>query len=178
MDADGTTIYAANNENASGNLYELAASSTGVTLSAADDFAGVFAIPNLYIHFDTATQLIYGDDGQIVNPASPTTTPGQSFFVNGIMTPDDSTSTAFFVAHPANDQNVLEYYVYSFNLTTTAPGADLDLYSVQGIPQHLIKWNDSSDGTSGLAFTTKKFNCLYSPCTVGDGRLYVIFLPL
>jgi hypothetical protein len=67
--------------------------------------------------------------------------------------------------------------VYLFDLNTTAPGPTLDLYTLQGIPQHLIRWNNSGDGSSGLAFTTQKFNCVYSPCNVGDGRLYVINLP-
>jgi hypothetical protein len=98
------------------------------------------------------------------------------------MTPDPlpspGTGYGYYVAHPSADPNVLEYYVLSYDLTSLAPGPSLDLYQVQGIPQHLIRWNNSSDGTQGLAFTTQKFNCLYSPCNVGDGRLYIIDLPL
>jgi hypothetical protein len=175
---DGSTIYAANNELATGNLYELAVSPSGVTLPSGDNLPGIFTIPNLYIHLDATSGIIYGDDGLLVNPGPGTATVTGDVLTNGIMTPDVSTNTAFFVAHPPDDPNVLEYYVYTFDLTTTAPGPDLDLFQVEGIPQHLIKWNNSSNGTSGLAFTTKKFNCLYSPCTVGDGRLYVIDLPL
>ncbi len=63
------------------------------------------------------------------------------------------------------------------SLYPTAPGPTLDLYTLQGIPQHVIRWNNFGDGTSGLAFTTQKFNCVYSPCNVGDGQLYVIDLP-
>ena len=62
------------------------------------------------------------------------------------------------------------YTVQSFNITTLSPVAELPLYQVEGVPQHLIRW-----GSSGLAFTTKRVeNCVVSPCTIGDGRLYVI----
>lgn len=174
--ADGTRIYGADNENASGNLYELAVSASGVTLAAADDHLGLFTVPNLYIHSDPATNLVYGDDGLVIDPA--TATVKTSFQVSGIMTVDSPGNTAYFVSHPPEDSNVLEYFVNSYNLATTATGASLDLYNVQGIPQHLIHWANASDGTSGLALTTQKFNCLFSPCTVGDGRLFVIDLPL
>jgi hypothetical protein len=173
--ADGTRIYGANNENASGNLYELTVTPLGVTLTSADNYPGVFTIPNPYIHL--ASGFIYGDDGLIVDPVNPLTRV-QDFLVNGIMTPDLTLpATAYFVAHPPADRNVLEYFVYQFDLNTTAPGPTLDLYTLQGIPQHLIRWNNSGDGSSGLAFTTQKFNCVYSPCNVGDGQLYVIDLP-
>jgi hypothetical protein len=173
---DGSTIYAANNENASGNLYELAVSSAGVNLAPADDHPGLFTIPNPYIHLDPVSGFIYGDDGLIVDPATANVQP-YNFLVNGVMTPDVSTDTAFFVAHTPADPNVLEYFVYQFDLNTTAPGPTLDLYTVQGIPQHLIRWNNAGGLTSGLTFTTQKFNCVYSPCNVGDGQLYVINLP-
>jgi trimeric autotransporter adhesin len=174
--ADGKTIYAANNENASGDLYQLPVTASGVTLPAANDHAGIFNIPNLYIHLEGTSGWLYGDDGVVLDPAS-AAVKGNTL-ANGVMTPDASTHTAFYVAHPSADPNVLEYYVLSYDLTSVAPGPSLDLYQVQGIPQHLIRWNNSSDGTQGLAFTTQKFNCLYSPCNVGDGRLYIIDLPL
>jgi hypothetical protein len=173
---DGSTIYAANNENASGNLYELAVSPNGVTLASADDHPGLFTIPNPYIHLDPINGFIYGDDGLIVDPNTANVQP-YNFLVNGVMTPDVSTDTAYFVAHTPADPNVLEYFVYQFDLNTTAPGPTLDLYTLQGIPQHLIRWNNTGDGSSGLAFTAQKFNCVYSPCNVGDGEVYVINLP-
>ena len=76
---DGNTIYAVNNENASGDLYELAVSPSGVTLASADDHPGLFTIPNPYIHLDPQVGLIYGDDGMIVDPAAGTGQPLQSF---------------------------------------------------------------------------------------------------
>lgn len=174
--ADGSTIYAANNETAQGDLYMLNVAANGVRLAAGGDHPSIFTIPNLYIHLDGASGLIYGDDGLEVNPAGPNVT--ADALTNGIMTVDHAGGKAYFVSHPADDPNQLEYFVGEFDLTTLAPGTSLDLYQVQGIPQHVVRWNNSSDGTSGLAFTTRKFNCLYSPCNVGDGRMYVIDLPL
>ena len=113
---------------------------------------------------------------QEVNPAGPNV--AADALTNGVMTPDHAGGKAYFVSHPDGDQNVLEYFVGEFDLTTLAKGTVLDLYQVQGIPQHMVRWNNSSDGSQGVAFTTKKFNCLYTPCNVADGRLYVIDLPL
>jgi hypothetical protein len=174
--ADGNTIYAANNENSTGDLYVLNVSANGVALASGGDYRGIFTIPNLFIHIDAVTGLIYGDDGLEVNP----TVPNVAFnaFSNGVMTPDHAGGKAYFVSHPENDANVLEYFVGEFDLATLTPGASLDLYMVQGIPQHMVRWNNSSDGTQGVAFTTKKFNCQFTPCNVADGRLYVINFPL
>ena len=174
--ANGNTIYAANNETAQGDLYTLDVAANGVSLAAGGDHPAIFTIPNLFIHLDAASGLLYGDDGLEVNPAGPNVS--ADALTNGIMTPDHAGGKAYFVSHPSADSNQLEYFVGEFDLTTLAPGTSLDLYQVEGIPQHMVRWNNSSDGTSGIAFTTKKFNCLYSPCNVGDGRLYVIDLPL
>ncbi len=170
------TIYAANNENARGDLYTLDVAASGVSLAPGGDHPAIFTNPNLFIHLNPSTELLYGDDGLEVNPLGPNVT--ADALTSGIMNFDSAGGKAYFVSHPGNDPNQLEYFVGEFDLTTLAPGASLDLYNVQGIPQHLVFWNNSSNGTSGLAFTTKKFNCLYSPCNVGDGRLYVIDLPL
>jgi hypothetical protein len=169
------TIYAANNENATGDLYVLDVSATGVTLAANGDNRGIFTVPNLFIHMDAASGLLYGDDGLEVDPTVPKV--NFSANVNGIMTYDHAGGKAYFVYQPTADQNQLEYFVGQFDLTTLALGTSLELYQVQGIPQHLIRWNNSADRTSGVAFTTKKFNCKFSPCTVGDGRLFVINWP-
>ena len=173
---NATSIYAANNENSRGDLYTLNVAANGVSLAAGGDHPAVFTNPNLFIHLDTNSGLLYGDDGLEVNPLGPSVT--ADALTGGVMNFDPAGGKAYFVSHPGSDPNQLEYFVGEFDLTTLAPGTSLDLYDVQGIPQHLVYWNNSSDGTSGLAFTTKKFNCVFSPCNVGDGRLYVIDLPL
>ena len=66
---------------------------------------------------------------------------------NGIMTPDPAGGKAYILSHPGSDPNQLEYFLGEFDLLTLAPGTSLDLYEVQGIPQHVVRWNNSSDGT-------------------------------
>lgn len=171
--ANGSTIYAANNENADGDLYTLTVSATGVAL--ASDTRAIFTVPNLFIHLDATSGLLYGDDGLQVNPAIPQV--ANSAPANGILAVDHPGGNVYMVSQPSGDTNQLEFFVDQFSLPNLAKGASLDLYQVQGIPQHLIRWNNSSDGTSGLAFTTRKITCAYSPCTVADGRLYVINWP-
>jgi hypothetical protein len=168
--ADGATIYAANNENSAGDLYVLNyVASSGVTLATGGDHWGVFTNPNLFIHLDTASCLLYGDDGLEVDP----TVPKVNFTAdaNGVMALDDTGGKAYFVYQPPQTQNQLEYFVRQFDLATLTGGVSLDLYQVQGIPQHLIRFN------GGVAFTTRKFTCKYSPCTVGDGRMFVLYWP-
>lgn len=174
--ADGTKIYSSNNEDNTGDLYELSVDQFGVKLTS--DTRGIFTVPNLFIHLDPTTTsqypggLLYGDDGLQIDPNVPTIVGGN--LLNGIMTLDPTDSTAYYVAQPAKDANQLEYYVFAYSIPSFSSTGSLDLYQVQGIPQHIVRWNNSSDGTSGVAFTTEKFSCRYSPCTVGDGRLYVI----
>ena len=168
--ANATTIYAANNENAAGDLYVLNyAPGSGVTLAAGGDHWGVFTNPNLFLHMDAASGLLYGDDGLEVDPTVPQVKFNAQ--VNGILAVDHAGAKAYFVYQRSDATQQLDYKVEQFDLATLnpVPGALLDLYQVQGIPQHVIRF------TNGLAFTTKKFTCKYSPCTVGDGRMFVIY---
>ena len=175
--ADGTTIYAANNEKDGGDLYLLAVSNSGVTLTS--DTGGVFTNPNLYIHFDATTGMLYGDDGLIVNPANPK--PPNSFPVGtGVLVPDSSTTKAYFVGQASAFFGTVSYLVQSFDLSTLNQTSELSLYNVQGIPQHMVRWHLTNQQPilDGLAFTTeRRTNCTFTPCTVGDGRLYVVDLP-
>lgn len=163
---DGTQIYAANNENYEGDFYQLGVSANGVSLVS--DHPNVFPIPNLRIHLDPNTQMLYGDDGLVVNPTAATQV--GNFVSAGIMVPDSTIGDAYFVGQPASDAQTVAYVVQSFNLKTFSPVAQLPLYEVEGVPQHIVRW-----GSNGLAFATKKVtNCVISPCTIQDGRLYVI----
>jgi hypothetical protein len=163
---DGTQIYAANNENYEGDFYQLGVSAAGVSLVS--DHPNFFPIPNLRIHLDSTTQLLYGDDGLVVNPTAATQV--GNFVSAGIMVPDSTIGNAYFVGQPASDAQTVTYVVQSFNLTNFSSVAQLPLYEVEGVPQHIVRW-----GSNGLAFVTKKVtNCVISPCTIQDGRLYVI----
>jgi hypothetical protein len=174
---DGETIYAANNENASGDFYELEVEDSGVSLKSAT--AGVFTNPNLYIHYDAQSGKVYGDDGVVVDPSHPL--PASSFQSSGVMVPVSADGAAYFVAQPSSDFGTVSYLVQSFGITSLSATKQLPLYLVSGIPQHIIRWHQqliSKPAVDGLVFTTRReVNCIYSPCSVGDGRMYVIALP-
>jgi hypothetical protein len=163
---NGNSIYAANNENYEGDFYQLGVTGAGVTLLG--DTLNLFPTPNLKIHFDSTNQLLYGDDGLVINPVTATT--AANFVAGGVMVPDSTIGNAYFVGQSSSQIQTVAYTVESFNLSNQSAVAQLPLYEVEGVPQHLIRW-----GATGLAFTTKKVtNCVISPCTIGDGRLYVI----
>lgn len=166
---DGTQIYAANNENFEGDFYQLGVDANGVSLVS--DHPNYFPVPNLRIHLDPTTQLLYGDDGLVVNPA--TAAQSGNFVASGIMVTDATLGNAYFVGQSAADIQTVAYEVESFNLINFSPVAQLSLYQVEGVPQHIVRW-----GSDGLAFATKKVtNCVVSPCTIQDGRMYVIYGP-
>ena len=166
---DGTQIYGANNENYEGDFYQLGVSANGVSLVS--DHPNFFPVPNLRIHLDPTTKLLYGDNGLVVDPA--TATQKGNFVSSGIMVPDASIGDAYFVGQSAADVQTVAYEVESFNLNSFSPVAQLHLYQVEGVPQHVVRW-----GSNGLAFATKRLtNCVVSPCSIQDGRLYVIYGP-
>lgn len=166
---DATAIYAANNENASGDFYQLAVNASGVTLVS--DSVNFFPVPNSRIHFDRGNAMLYGDDGLAVNPVAATQV--GNFVSSGAMVPDSGIGNAYFVGQPTSQNGTVGYLVQSFNITAFTPVSTLSLYNVQGVPQHMIRW-----GTDGLAFNTAKItNCVVSPCNTGDGRLYILSGP-
>ena len=144
-------------------------SAGGVALVS--DHPNFFPVPNLRIHLDPTTKLLYGDDGIVVNPS--TAAQSGNFVSSGVMVTDATLGNAYFVGQSAADFLTVAYEVESFNLANFTAVAQLPLYQVEGVPQHIVRW-----GTNGLAFATKKVtNCVNSPCTIGDGRLYVIYGP-
>ncbi|WP_348261026.1 IPT/TIG domain-containing protein [Telmatobacter sp. DSM 110680] len=166
---DGTAVYAANNENFEADFYQLSVSANGVSLVS--DHQNFFPVPNLRVHLDSTTQLLYGDDGLVVNPS--TAAQSGNFVSSGVMTTDAALNRAYFVGQSAADIQTVAYEVESFNLTSFSAAAQLPLYQVNGLPQHIVRW-----GSNGLAFVTKRVtNCVVSPCNIQDGRMYVIFGP-
>ena len=110
--ADATSLYAADNENASGDFYQLAVSNNGVTLVS--DKPNYFPVPNFRIHYDAGSQLLYGDDGLAVNPTAATQV--GNFISTGIMVPDSTIGDAYFVGQPTAQNGTVTYLVQSFNL--------------------------------------------------------------
>lgn len=166
---DATTLYAADNENASGDFYQLSVSAGGVALVS--DSPNYFPTPNLRIHFDATNGLLYGDDGIAVNPVTPAL--AGNFVSTGIMVPDSTIGNAYFVGQPTSESGTVTYILQSFNLAAYSPVARVYLSQIEGQPEHLIRW-----GAQGLAFNTQKItNCISTPCNTGDGRLYILSGP-
>jgi hypothetical protein len=167
--ADATVLYAADNENQAGTFYLLSVSNTGVTL--VNPTPNIFPTPNLRIHYDRGNQLLYGDDGEVYNPAL--ATPVGSFVTKGIMVPDSTIGDAYFVGQAQANSNTTAYLVESFAVTPTPllRGDTIPLV-LSGVPQHLIRW-----GANGLAFNTETLaGCTVTPCP-GSGRLYILSGP-
>jgi hypothetical protein len=138
-----TSIFANNSEVATFDLYALTVSGSGVVQSA--DYPNVFPGFGTAIHYDSGTNLIYGDDGSIANPAT-----GQqvaSFNASGLMIPDSTLNTAFFLGQTEEQVGTQNLSIESFNLTTFAPVAEIVVPNVQGNPLHFIRW-----AANGLAF--------------------------
>jgi hypothetical protein len=166
---DGSKLWAANNENYEANFYTLSVGASGVSLVS--DHPNFFPIPNIQIHYDPTTKLLYGDDGIAIDPV--TATQAGNFVSSGIMVQDSTIGNAYFVGQPVSEALTVSYLLQSFNLAKYTPVAQLPLYQIQGVPQHMVRW-----GTDGLAFSTRKVaNCVVSPCNIQDGRLFIVYGP-
>jgi trimeric autotransporter adhesin len=158
------TIYANNNETTSFDLYVLTVSSTGVT--ATKDYPNEFSPPFYYvsIHYDSGTNLVYADDGYVIDPSN-----GQrvgAFQASGLMIPDSALNSAFFLGQTASQSGTTNFTIESFDLTTFAPTAEIVVPNVQGNPLHFILW-----GTNGLAFNDDAgyVYVLNNPFVAADG---------
>jgi hypothetical protein len=141
--ASDTLIYAINSEISSFDLYTLTISSTGVSVTK--DYPNEFADFYISMHYDSGNQLVYTDDGYVINPSN-----GKNvgvFQASGLMIPDSTINSAFFLGQIASQSNTPTFAIESFDLTTLAPTAEIVVPNVQGNPLHFIQW-----GTNGLAF--------------------------
>jgi len=138
-----TAIYASNSEVSSFDLYVLTVSPSGVVVS--DDYQNEFSNFSVKIHYDSGTSFVYTDDGYVINPSN-----GEhvgNFQAAGLMVPDSSLNSAFFLGQTASQSGTQSFTIESFDLTTFVPIAEIVVPSVKGNPRGFIRW-----GTSGLAF--------------------------
>jgi len=136
-----TVLYAANNEDSGFDFYSLAVNSSGVTLS--QDFKGVFDSFSNRIHFDAGTNLIYADEGHVINPS--TGLPAGNFNAAGRVATDSTLNTAFIVG-PFSSGNLT---IASFDMTHFTPIGSITIPNIAGGPVRMIRW-----GQNGLAFNT------------------------
>jgi hypothetical protein len=139
---NASALYAADNEDTAFAFYSLTVNSSGVTLNGT--FKNTFSNFGNRIHFDAGTNLIYADDGHVVNPA--TGAPVGNFSVSGLMVPDATLNKAFFAVGPFNLSSVT---IESFDLTNFTRLGSITIPNVTGTPLRLIRW-----GKNGLAFNT------------------------
>jgi len=144
--ADATNVYAGNSEDTAFDFYDLEVTSQGVAgvidyrggVRHSGDFIG-------RIHFDPVTQLVYVDNGIVLDPVAGR--PVGAFAAAGWMVPDPSLGRAFFLTSPATSGLLVTIHV--FDLTHFTRIASVPLEGVKGNPLQFIRW-----GTRGLAFCT------------------------
>ncbi len=155
---DATVLYGANNESTGFDLYTLPVTSAGVGTIV--DYPG--AMPNFanrHIHFDPITGYVYGDTGNVVDPANGS--PAGRFAYSGTMTTDGSLNLAFFVG--TNTPLVLA----SYDLTKFTPQNTFTVPNVTGTPVRLVRF-----GPNGLAFNAVTTN--YSGSTnTKTGQIFI-----
>jgi hypothetical protein len=149
--SDATKIFSANDESTGFDFFTLSVSSSGVVLN--QDFGNRFSSFTNKIHFDRSTNLIYGDDGQVVDPnGAPAGVFSSSAIFNAspaVMTPDSTLGSAFFAGQASSLGGVATFTIQSFDLTHYTPITSISLTGVTGNPLRLIRW-----GQNGLAFNT------------------------
>ena len=138
--ATSSVMYAANTEVDSFDFYTLAVSANGVQLTR--DFPYAFGSFTNRIHYDSGTNLVYSDEGIVLNPT--TGSSAGTYAALGPMVPDSSTNTVYFAVGSGGS-----YAIESFNQSHFTPLSTTTLTNVSYSPLHLIRW-----GTQGLAFNT------------------------
>jgi hypothetical protein len=143
--ADATTLYAANNEDTGFDFYVFSVTSSGVT--EIKDYPSSFSTFGIRIHYDRGTQLVYSDDGHIIDPSRGL--PAGVFAASGVMVPDSSVNKAFFLGQTSSQSGSQDFTIESFDLTHFTPIDSVVATNVSGSPLRLVRW-----GTDGLAFNT------------------------
>ena len=145
---DASTLFAATNSTSSFDFFTLAVTPAGVTLS--HDFPGTFTSSAKRIHFEPSKNLVYADNGQIINPVTGTVTGSfitSSFFFNStLMVPDAAANRAYFLTQSFSSNTVT---LQSFDLTSLAAIDSITINNINGNIGRLVRW-----GQNGLAFNT------------------------
>jgi hypothetical protein len=149
--SDATTMFSANDESTGFDFYTLTVNSSGVTLN--QDFSNRFSSFSNRIHFDSVSKLVYGDDGQVVDPSgNPAGIFDASTIFNAspaVMTVDSNLATAFFVGQTSSLGGVATFTIQSFDLAHFTPIASATVTGLTCNPSRLIRWSQN-----GLAFVT------------------------
>lgn len=159
---DGTEMFALNNEDSSFDFYTIPVTSAG--FGAQTDYPGLGRVYGDHIHYDDVTKYVYEDDGPVIDPI--TGVQIGTFDASGLMVPDGTLGTAFFLGQTAANAGGTTYTLESFDIQKFTPIQAVNIQNVIGIPTHLIRW-----GTNGLAFTTVTIGGSSSTLT---GAVYIL----
>ena len=146
--ADASTLLAANNSNTGFDFYTLAVTPAGVTVG--HDFFGVLTSSTKRIHFEPSKNLVYADNGQIIDPATGAVTGSfitPSFSNATLMVTNAAANRAYFLTQSFFNSTTVT--LQSFNLTTLALVDSTTINNVNGNIGRLVRW-----GQNGLAFNT------------------------
>ncbi|MGA3237357.1 MAG: IPT/TIG domain-containing protein [Bryobacteraceae bacterium] len=143
--SDASVMFAANNEDTGFDFYTIPVTASG--FGKVTDYGGLAGGFGSAIHFDRVTKYVYDDNGAIIDPVAGAKV--GVFDASGLMTPDGSLGTAFFLGQSFEAYGSGTYTVTSFNMQRLTPIATVTISNVIGSPTHLIRW-----GSNGLAFTT------------------------
>ena len=158
--ADASMMYAANNEGTGFDFYTIPVTAAGFAKPV--DYGGLAGGFGQQIHFDATTKYVYDDNGSIIDPVAGTKV--GVFGSSGLMVPDGTINTAFFVSTVNGSDMVLQTY----DMTHFTPLNTITIKNVVGTPTHLIRW-----GTNGLALTTS--NSTYTgSTTTRTGAVYIL----
>jgi hypothetical protein len=175
--ADSSTLYAANNEITTFDLYAIGVNSSGATLI--QDYPGVVYNPvvgedqftqiwNFYanIHYDNGTGYLYDDNGLVIDPATGNQIGAYNSF--GMTAPDSSLDRVFIFGKTlAQIGPNGDYTINSFDQKLMTPINSITLTGIVGTPMAFIRW-----GASGLALVT--FNEPLSNFPGPPGLIYIL----
>lgn len=182
--ADTSTLFAASDEEfVSGsvlqpsNFYTLAVDVAGVTLS--QSFLGVFSpafgagLPNR-IHYDPLSNLIYNDNGNVIDPSTGGAVQGFTIGTGSVVPSAwaviDSTKNVAYFLELTNTAPAL-FEIQEFDLTTRLRTRIIPLDNgtlIPGIPRRLIRW-----GTNGLAFVVDRPGFVFNPNDT-SGEVFIL----
>lgn len=144
--SDASTLYAANNQSSSFDLYVLRVNSNGV--SPLRKFAQITS-PYTRITFDRGNGLIYEDNGYVVSPV--TGLPVGRFLAGGKIVPDSGLNRIFFATNATNPPGGdLRLVIRSFDAKRYRPLAQISIIDLPSDNFHtrLVRW-----GSDGLALS-------------------------
>jgi hypothetical protein len=110
--AGASVMFAANNEDTGFDFYTIPVTASG--FGKVTDYSGLAGGFGSAIHFDSVTKYVYDDNGAIIDPVAGARV--GVFDASGLMTPDGSLGTAFFLGQSNSEFGSGTYTVTSFNM--------------------------------------------------------------